>query len=146
MPVRIRPFRKEDTKPVLELANKYAAFDGVTTEADLAVTAHFRQGFWVAEDRGKVVGFVYGYFRDVPGEVLDRWESNKVGQVELMSVHPGYRRSGVGRSLLTRLLREFKKAGADLAILNCPAVASEAKALYDDLGFDVRAYQMKKRL
>jgi len=146
MPVRIRPFTREDTKPVLGLANKYASFDGTTTEADLGVTAHFRQGFWVAEDQGRVVGFVYGYFRDVPGEVLDRWKASRVGQVELMSVHPGYRGSGVGRSLLNRLLGEFKKAGADLAILNCPATASEAKALYDDMGFDVRAYQMKKRL
>jgi GNAT superfamily N-acetyltransferase len=144
--MRIRLFRKGDTDSVLELANKYAAFDGTTSEADLAVTAHFRRGFWVAEDEGEVVGFAYGYFREVPGEILERWRSSKVGQVELMTVHPEYRSSGVGRSLLSRLLKEFKTAGADMAILNCPASAPEARALYEDMGFDVKSYQMKKRL
>jgi len=142
----IRPFRKEDTKSVLELANSYAAFDGTTSEADLAVTGYFPNGFCVAESEGKVVGFAYGCFRDVPGEVLERWKATKVGQVELFVVHPDYRNRGIGKSLLAKLLEEFKGAGADMVLLNCPAVAVEARGLYDDMGFEVRSYQMKKRL
>ena len=146
MTAEVRPFRKEDTSSVLELANSFAAFDGTTSEADLAVTGFFPSGFWVAESEGKVVGFVYGCFRDVPAEALERWKASKVGQVELMSVHPSHRGFGVGRSLLSKLLKEFKDAGADMVLLNCPASASEARELYVSAGFKVKSYQMMKRI
>ena len=143
----IRPFKKEDTPSVLELANAFAAFDGTTSEADLAITGYFPDGFLVAEDdEGRVVGFVYGFFRDVPGQVLEKWKASKVGQVELMAVHPAYRGRGIGKSLLSKLLQRFKDAGADMVLLNCPATATEAKGLYEEMGFDVRSFQMKLRL
>jgi ribosomal protein S18 acetylase RimI-like enzyme len=93
-----------------------------------------------------VVGFAYGYFKDVPAEVLARWGASKVGEIALLAVDAGYRNKGIGTALLRKLLEEFKKAGADLILLNCPAEAIEAKKLYDKLGFKVRSYQMKKRL
>lgn len=144
--LRLRVFKTEDVGRVLQLANAYAAFDGTTSEADLVITKFFPNGFWVAEEDDKVVGFAYGYFKDVPGEVLARWGSSKVGEVALMAVDPSYRNKGIGTALLRKLLEEFKKAGADLVILHCPAEAVEAKKLYDKLGFDVRAYHMKRRL
>lgn len=144
--VEIRPFRREDTRSVLELANSFAAFDGTTSEADLAVIGYFPNGICVAESEGRVVGFAYGCFKDVPGEVLERWGATKVGEVELLVVHPHYRDKGIGKSLLARLLDEFKNAGADTILLNCPVVATEAKGLYDKMGFEVKSYQMKKRL
>jgi len=143
----IRTFRKTDINSVLGLANAFAAFDGTTSEADLAITGYFPDGFLVAEDdEGKVVGFVYGCFRDVPGHALEIWNSNKVGQVELMAVHPSYRGRGIGKSLLSKLLEKFKAAGADMILLNCPATAAEAKSLYEGFGFDVKSYQMRLRL
>jgi hypothetical protein len=45
---------------------------------------------------------------------------------------------------LSKLLEEFKRAGADLVTLHCPTEAAEAKKLYDKLGFEVRAYYMRK--
>jgi len=144
--VRLRPFQKEDVGAVLELANAYAAFDGRTSEADLAIAAHSPNGFWVAEDGGRVVGFAYGYFRDVPGEVLEGWGAKSVGQIELVAVAPSHRRRGIGRSLVNKLLDEFKRAGADMVLLNCPAQAIEAKSLYTEMGFEPRAYSMRKRI
>ena len=146
MTVRIRTFEKGDVKSVLELANTYASFDGKTSEADLAITEYFRNGFLVAEDRGRIVGFAYGYFRDVPQTVLENWKAKKVGYVQLMAVAPDHRRKGIGKSLLTKLLDEFKNAGADLVLLDCPAEAVEAKRLYEKIGFDARFYGMKKRI
>jgi len=141
----LRAFQSEDVNAVLELANRYAAFDGSTSEADLAVTTGFPDGFWVAEDKGRIVGFAYGYFRDVPDQVLEKWGATKVGQVGLMAVEAGRRREGIGEALLQRLLGAFEKAGADLVLLDCPSEAVEAKRLYDKTGFEVRFYGMKKR-
>jgi ribosomal protein S18 acetylase RimI-like enzyme len=143
---KIRPFGRDDTDPVLELANAHAAFDGTTSEADLAVTGYFPAGFWVAEDKGKVVGFVYAYFKDVPEQVLERWKASKVGSIGLMAVAPDHRRLGVGNALLSMVLEELKKAGADLVLLDCPAEATEAKRLYEKMGFDFKSHAMKKRL
>ena len=142
----IRPFRKDDANKVVELANAYASFDGTTSEADLEITSYFPRGFWVAEAEGKIVGFVYGYFKDVPGDVLERWKATKVGHVTLMVVAPSHRKMGIGRALLAKLLGEFKAAGADLVLLDCPAEAVDAKRLYEKIGFEPRFCGMKKRL
>jgi len=144
--LRLRVFKTEDMRAVLQLANAYAAFDGTTSESDLVITKFFQNGFWVAEEDDKVVGFAYGYFKDVPSGVLARWRASKVGEITLMVVDPSYRNKGIGTALLRKLLEEFKKAGADLITLHCPAEAIEAKKLYDKLGFEVRAYHMKKSL
>ena len=146
MTVKIRLYRKEDLNDVLELANRYAAFDGKTTESDLAVTTLFPGGFWIAQDAESIVGFVYGHLKEVPDEVLEKWQAKKVGYIQLMAVAPSYRRRGVGQSLLSKLISEFKKEGADLVLLDCPAEATEAKRLYEKMGFEARFYGMKKRL
>jgi ribosomal protein S18 acetylase RimI-like enzyme len=144
--VKTRLYRKDDMKSVLDLANRYAAFDGNTTEADLTITSHFPEGFWVAEEKGRIIGFVYGHFKDVPDQVLEKWRAKKVGYIQLLAVVPSHRRRGVGQSLLSNLLSEFKKAGADLVLLDCPTEAVGAKLLYEKMGFDARFYGMKKRL
>lgn len=143
--LKLRAFMTEDMTSVLQLANTYAAFDGTTSESDLVVSRFFPYGFWVAEEDGKIVGFAFGYFKDVPGEVLTRWRASKVGEITLMAVDADYRNRGIGSALLHKLLEELKKAGADYIVLHCPAEATEAKRLYDKLGFETRAYHMKKR-
>lgn len=139
-------FRKEDLDRVLEIAVKYATFDSTTRESDLKTAARFPRGFWVAEDKGEVVGFAFGHLRDVPEEVLEKWKARKVGSVELMAVVPERRRQGIGRALLDRLLQEFKRARADVVLLDCPAEAVEAGKLYAKMGFEVRFRGMKKSL
>ena len=146
MTVEIRPFREEDLGSVLELANSHASFDGRTSEADLAITTSFPRGFWVAEANGELVGFAYGYLKDVPEEVLARWRATKVGYVALMAVAPSHRGGGIGGSLLAKVLEELKIAGADMVLLDCPAEAADAKRLYEAKGFEARFYGMKRRL
>ena len=143
---RIRQFRREDLDRVLELANSCAAFDGETSEADLAITSTFPQGFLVAEDGGRVVGFAYSYFREVPIEVLERWKARKVGTLVLMVVDPRSRKKGIGTSLLRATFKALKGAGADMVLLDCPSEATDARKLYEKTGFEVRARSMKKRL
>jgi ribosomal protein S18 acetylase RimI-like enzyme len=131
---------------VIQLANNYAFFDGPIHEDDLKVTHAFPEGFLVAEYDDRVVGFVYGYFKDVPAEVLANWGVSKVATIELLVVDPEYREQGIGAALLEHLLGIFRQAGTELIGLHCPVQAGEAKRLYERFGFEISAFHMRKRL
>ena len=131
---------------IIDLANKYASFDSDVSEADFQPAWAFQKGLLVAEEDNQIVGFVFAYLREVPSVVLTRWEVSKVAQIELLVVDPQYRGQGIGESLMNQLLESLREEEIDIVLLHCPATASEAKSLYDKLGFETRAYAMKKRL
>lgn len=90
--MNIRPLEPSDIDHVIHLANQYASFDSEVSEADFQPAWSFPEGFLVADIDGLVVGFIFAYLRDIPSEVLDRWEASKVVQIELLVVHPSYRK------------------------------------------------------
>lgn len=51
-----------------------------------------------------MVGFAFGYFKDVPGEVLTRWGAFKIGEIMLVAVDANHRNKGIGTALLSRVL------------------------------------------
>ena len=136
----------QDIKEIVNLANRHASFDSDVTEADFQAAGLFPKGLLVAEESNQVIGFVFAYLQEIPSPVLNRWDVSKVAQIELMVVDPTYRGRSIGKDLLDRLLEILREEGVDLVLLHCPAEAVEAKHLYDKLGFEVRAYAMKKRL
>jgi len=144
--MNIRFFKPSDAKQVVNLANRYASFDSDINEEFFDSASSFPRGLLVAEDDERIVGFVFAYIRDVPSDVLNRWAATKAAQIELLAVDPSHRSHGIGSALLDRLLEILREEGTDLVILHCPVEAREAKRLYDKLGFEVRAYAMKKRL
>lgn len=144
--MNIRPFKPKDIKQVVNVANKHASFDSDVTEADFQPAWSFPRGLLVAEYGEQIAGFVFAYIRAVPGGVLNRWSASKVAQIEILAVDDSYRSQGIGKALLDRLLDMLKEEGVDLVLLHCPVEAKEAKHLYDKLGFEVRAYAMKKQL
>ncbi|NHJ14209.1 MAG: GNAT family N-acetyltransferase [Candidatus Thorarchaeota archaeon] len=144
--MNLRAFKPQDLEQVLTIANRYAFFDSATTEVDFQPAYSFPQGLVVAEVNDRIVGFVFAYLREVPSEVLNTWAASKVAQIELLAVDASYQKQGIGNALLNELLRILKKEGVDIVLLHCPVEAVSAKHLYDKLGFEVRAYAMKKRL
>ncbi|MDG6956806.1 MAG: GNAT family N-acetyltransferase [Nitrososphaerota archaeon] len=144
--VKIRPFAEGDMKSVLRLAQRYGSFDNGVTESAFTLRSTFPQGFLVAEKGAALVGFVYSHLRDVPKETLDRWKAGSVGYIAELAVSPSYRRIGIGGWLMQDVLSAMKESGVELVLLDCPAEAKEATALYRKLGFSVRAQSMWKRL
>lgn len=144
--MNIHSFKPQDIKHIVNLANRYSSFDSDVSEADFQPAWSFPGGLLVADDEEKVIGFVFAYLREVPGEILNRWGASSVAQIELLVVDPSWRDQGVGRALLDNLLESFREECVDLVLLHCPVEAIEAKHLYDSLGFEVRAYAMKKKL
>jgi ribosomal protein S18 acetylase RimI-like enzyme len=92
---------------------------------------------WVAEVDARVVGFVCCEIND----------SSKVGEVQLLAVHPDDQNHGVGTELNLFALRKFKEAGMRLAVVgtggdegHAPARRSYEKAGYTGLPL-VRYYK-----
>jgi ribosomal protein S18 acetylase RimI-like enzyme len=144
--LQIRKFEKRDTDSIIRLANDYALFDGPINEEDLKVTHAFPDGFIVAEEEHSIVGFAFGYFREIPAAVLETWGVSKVATIELLVVNPKYGKQGIGRLLLENLIEIFKQSGTDMIGLTCPVKAEQARHLYEKFGFEISAYHMRKRL
>jgi len=137
---KIRLFEKRDTDAVVKLAGDYAAFDMAMSKDWLLSTYNkYPESIWVAEANNEVSGFIVGYETRTPSG--EAW-----GNIELMAVHPSGRRRGIGTKLVEKILEQFKKANIKVAYLFCPASALEAKKLYEELGFRVNAYHMRRKL
>jgi ribosomal protein S18 acetylase RimI-like enzyme len=92
---------------------------------------------WVAEQGGKVVGFVAYELND----------NNKIGEVQLLAVHPEYQNHGIGTELNNFALEKLQEAGMKLAVVgtggdegHAPARKSYEKAGYTALPL-VRYYK-----
>jgi ribosomal protein S18 acetylase RimI-like enzyme len=144
----IRRYEKNDEVAVLQLSQKYASWDSTSTEADIQGFYSSEPDFFlVAELNRRIVGFVWGReSKNVPDQVLRRWKATKVGSVEVLAIDEQYRRRGIATLLLNRLFVVFRQRGIDTVTLSVPADEKGAKELYDKLGFETRAYFLKKKL
>jgi len=119
-PVAIYPdWRKGQT----EVVEKICSDEKITT--------------WIAEVGGKVVGFVAYELND----------HTKVGEVQLLAVHPEYQNHGIGTQLNLFALQKLKESGMKLAVVgtggdegHAPARRSYEKAGYTGLPL-VRYYK-----
>ena len=77
-----------------------------------------------AEVGGRLAGFAVGYLAQAG-----------IGSILTLDVAPAHRRLGLGRSLLTELLRRLERAGADGIRLEVDVRNRAAIALYRSFGF-----------
>ena len=74
---------------------------------------------------------VFEYVANIQGLRL----SDEVGAIQNVAVLPGYRRRGIGRTLVQRALQEFQKAGVKRVTLDATTDNLSAVNLYDRIGF-----------
>jgi ribosomal protein S18 acetylase RimI-like enzyme len=147
--MNIRKCTPRDLQSITETAQKYTAFDTKPTFADVeGMYSRNPEYFYIAEDgQGRIIGFITGYERKgLPEEVLKSWDARRVGYVDLMAVDMEHRRKGVGKSLMNKILNEFRRNGVDIVNLDVPGGQEAALGLYKSLGFYVRAYNLRKRI
>jgi ribosomal-protein-alanine N-acetyltransferase len=72
------------------------------------------------------------------GYIVGRMGADEL-HINNVAVREGYRRRGVGRELLTRIVEEGKRSGVARAFLELRAGNSAALALYEECGFQVTA-------
>ena len=79
-----------------------------------------------------LVAYVFGM---AAGIVALKDLGGGMAEVKRLFVRPEFRRSGVARALMERLLAEARDAGYATARLGTAAIFTPALALYDSLGF-----------
>jgi ribosomal-protein-alanine N-acetyltransferase len=120
----IRRFKPSDLEGALDLDRE--VFGGYDPTIFTTFYEYHPRTTLVAELRGCVVGFVLG-FKHTPLE----------GRVFWLAVRPGYQSRGVGRKLLTSILRTFRFMEAVSATLEVRISNKKAQALYSGMGFEM---------
>ena len=132
--MRINQLREEGAKEDLDLRpalNDY--YDRHMTDGTFVS--------WLAVDNGEIIGTSGMSFVEKPPYYSN--PTGKIGLLSSMYTHPDYRRKGIARALLDRVVAEARKAG-------CGAVwitASEMGVLlYTSYGFEKNGRFLQYRL
>lgn len=82
---------------------------------------------WVADRDGTIAGFV----------VIEMNFGNKIGEIQLLAVHPDHQNRGIGTGLNAFALQELKQAGMKLAVVGTGGDPGHAPARrsYEKAGF-----------
>src|SRR5262245_35232785 len=142
--MHIRPYRPDDLDALGRITVE--AFDGVSLDQNLearfglvnghdwrwrkarqieADVATYAEGVFVAEDEGRVVGFVTTQADAEAG----------IGRVPNMAVAADYRNRGLGRRLLAHALESFRRLGLSHARIETLEQNAVACHLYPACGF-----------
>uniref|UniRef100_A0A7C2Z4C8 GNAT family N-acetyltransferase n=1 Tax=Hydrogenobacter sp. TaxID=2152829 RepID=A0A7C2Z4C8_9AQUI len=90
-------------------------------------------GIWVAEEDGKIVGFVAS-----DGNWFSKREGKVVGAIHELVILPEYRNKGIGKALVEKVIEYFKSRGLDTAELWVGDKNTQALEFYKSLGFEER--------
>jgi ribosomal protein S18 acetylase RimI-like enzyme len=115
----------------------YPDWEKSQSEGVESVCRNEKMEVWVAEQEGRVVGYI----------AYELHDNDKSGEVMLLAVHPDYQNDGIGTALNEFALDKMREAGMRLAVVgtggdesHAPARRSYEKAGYIGLPL-VRYYQ-----
>ena len=97
---------------------------------------------FVAEEDGRPVGFVVGFYEG-PHFM---WDTGRVGHIDSFYVLPEMRGRGVGRTLMDAAYTEMQQAGATTVALEMVSLNDVARRFYEREGFTTTFVQMHRRL
>ena len=154
MGIAIRKATIEDLKAIQEL--NYKLFELEYNNFDPALNMnwtfskigenYFKKSIenatvWVAVDNNKVIGYLVGRIEKMPA-----YTTKSLAELDNFYIDEEYRRQGIGK----RLVEEFKKYGINKGIEEIKVTASakntNAKAFYQNNGFDEFEVTYKMKL
>ncbi len=121
----IRKFNLKDLDKVLEIEKLSFPKDAYTGLLFKEFYKFFPEGFFVAESEGKILGYIFGYIY------------GNVGEIVSISVHPDYRRLGIGSKLMETLISLFKNKEGKKCLLHVRVSNVIAIEFYKKLGFKI---------
>jgi [ribosomal protein S18]-alanine N-acetyltransferase len=123
--LKIRNFQVEDFECLYQMDQICFAKGIAFSREELAFYLNHRPGIArIAEQSGVMAGFI-----------LAEIERGSFGHLITLDVAPEYRRSGVGRSLMRSMHREFETRGIAISILEVAVENKNAQSLYKKLGY-----------
>lgn len=136
-----------DNQACLDLNNKVFADypdQGGWSEDDLKVrlneTWFDEKGFFVAEDKGELIGFcwtkIHGAHTHSHSDEDDDHGHDALGEIYVLAVNPDYKGQGVGRDLTITGLNYLKYQGLNNVMLYVGVENKPAFDLYKSLGFN----------
>ncbi len=150
MPINYRKLTKDDLETFIGMRITQLREDGATEDVDLRAplmdyyTRHMADGTFVsfiALDGEKIVGTSGMSFVEKPPYF--GCPSGKIGLLSSMYTDPGYRRRGIAKELLGRVVEEARLYGCG----SVQITASDMGALlYTDFGFTKNGNFMQYRL
>ena len=121
MNISIRKYQVNDFDKVIKLWNKCLQRDYISTDAFqkkiLADSNFDPQGCLIAEVNEMVVGFMLGIIRKVPLENIGIQED--LGWITVFFVDPQYQRLGIGKRLLTEVIKYFQNNQRKKILVSC---------------------------
>lgn len=124
--LNVRKLTTDDAQAAAELDFKcFGARDACSREYFFRVAQDERQEFLVVELDGKIIACA--------GAEID----NDTAEIESIAVAPEYRRIGVAKILLAKLLDAITKRGATFIVLEVRPSNKAAIELYKEFGFQI---------
>ncbi|MDO8558845.1 MAG: GNAT family N-acetyltransferase [bacterium] len=117
--VKIRKFLAKDLEQVLAISRSSFIEPWPQDEFE-----KYPDGSFVAEDEGKVAGFVIG-------------KIGRRGILKLIAVNPAYRDKGVGKSLIDHILKYFKESGVKEAVARSRFHNEAGCSFLKSFGFEI---------
>jgi ribosomal-protein-alanine N-acetyltransferase len=128
--IRLREAREADLDGLFELDQVCFPPGIAYSKAEFKSLLRSRRSVGiVAESGDAIAGFVFAQSR--------RYPNLKVYSIVTIDVAPQYRRSGVGRTLMTTIESRLKAAAVDLLRLEVAVDNGPALRFYEGLGFQV---------
>jgi ribosomal-protein-alanine N-acetyltransferase len=123
----IERFDPSNLNEILEIErNAFEKKKAFPKEYFLELSKKWPEGFLVAKLSGEIVGYAIG-------------EKDKdSGLIVSVAVKKEWRRRGIGRKLIEKLLENFKKEGMKIVFLHVREENREAINFYQALGFKIR--------
>jgi ribosomal-protein-alanine N-acetyltransferase len=133
--LNLRKFAKADLKEVVQI-NQTCLPENYTDFFFLDLYSRFPEAFIVAEDDGKVVGYIMCRV-EIGLSSLGFGGLTKKGHVVSVAVMPQHRRKGMGEALVTRAMQGMQLYGAKQCYLEVRITNQAAVNLYKKLGFQI---------
>lgn len=96
---------------------------------------------YVATDGDRVCGFISGHFCELISSVS---KPIQMGNVDELYVFPEYRRKGVAKQLVQKMLDNFDDYGVAQVFVEVWHFNNAAQTFYQDLGFEHHIHWMRK--
>jgi ribosomal protein S18 acetylase RimI-like enzyme len=111
--------------------------------------ANERNGFiYLAEENGKIIGFIQGIINDNKSDVLYKLSHVPFsdGWIGELYVKPEFRGRGLGKQLIERARQYFRDNGCRFIRLTVLSDNADSVKIYKKLGFETRDLELVKEL